>query len=123
MSDAAKILVVDDTPANIKLFADLLTSNGYAVTTAVNGEEALAKLAAEKPDLILLDVMIPKIDGIEVCRLLKKDSGTKNIPIIMLTVMGQVKDLERAFAAGADDYLIKPFQFAQLLAKIDKFTK
>ena len=85
MSAPAKILVVDDTPANVKLLGDLLASKGYQVSTAANGEEALAKVAAEKPDLVLLDVMMPGLSGYDVCRRIRSDPATALLPVVMCT--------------------------------------
>ena len=85
MSRPAKVLVVDDTPHNVKLLADLLGVKGYAVATAVNGEEALAKVASEQPDLVLLDVMMPGLSGYDVCRQLRADPATALLPIVLVT--------------------------------------
>src|SRR5258705_6610114 len=85
MSGSAKVLVVDDTPHNVKLLADLLGAKGYAVATAVNGEEALAKVASEAPDLILLDVMMPGLSGYDVCKRLRQDPLTALLPIVLVT--------------------------------------
>src|SRR5258706_9277801 len=85
MSAQSRILVVDDTPANIKLLGDLLAAKGYAVSTATNGEEGLAKIAAEKPDLVLLDVMMPGISGYDVCRRILADAATSLLPVGMCT--------------------------------------
>jgi CheY-like chemotaxis protein len=120
---AIRVLIVDDEIGIASAVQSRLEIEGHESVIVTDGQAAIEQVREEKPDLILLDVMIPKINGIEVCRALKKDPRTKDIPIIMLTVMNQVKDLEAAFAAGANDYLNKPFQFAQLLAKIDKYTK
>src|SRR4029453_10604860 len=85
MSDIGKVLVVDDTPHNVKLLADLLGAKGYAVATAVNGEEALAKVASDNPDLILLDVMMPGLSGYDVCKRLREDPATALLPIVLVT--------------------------------------
>ncbi|MDQ3581005.1 MAG: response regulator, partial [Pseudomonadota bacterium] len=83
MNARARILVVDDTPANVKLLADLLALQGYAVSTASNGEEALARVAAESPDLVLLDIMMPGISGYEVCRTIRDDPATALLPVVL----------------------------------------
>jgi DNA-binding response OmpR family regulator len=113
-----KILVVDDEPDVASLLSLMLTTQGYAVVTAGDGEEALAKARSEMPDLILLDVMLPKMDGYKVAHMLKSDAKYKQIPIIMLTANVQEKSKESSLAAGADDYAAKPFDAAELLAKI-----
>ena len=112
---AAKVLVVDDTPHNVKLLADLLAVKGYAVMTAVNGEEALAKVAADPPDLVLLDVMMPGLSGYDVCRLLREET---DVPIIMLTARGAESDRVRGLEMGADDYVVKPFSMRELVARV-----
>ena len=84
-SGPAKVLVVDDTPHNVKLLADLLGAKGYAVATATNGEEALAKVAAERPDLVLLDIIMPGLSGYDVCRRLRADADTALLPIVLVT--------------------------------------
>ena len=118
MTVAAKVLVVDDTPHNVKLLADLLTVKGYSVTTAVNGEEALAKVASDFPDLVLLDVMMPRIDGFEVAQRLRKNPQTANTSIIMLTAKALSADKVTGLQSGADDYIIKPFDPIELLARV-----
>ena len=104
-----RILVVDDDKNVVQIIAVNLRYEGLEVIEAYDGEEALAKVAAEKPDLILLDIMMPIIDGIEVCRRLKKNPQTANIPIIMLTAKTTDGDVLAGWEAGADDYLTKPF--------------
>jgi DNA-binding response OmpR family regulator len=113
---AAKILVVDDTPQNVKLLADLLGVKGYRVCTAANGEEALAQVAKEKPDLVLLDVMMPTRSGWDVCRELRRRGV--DVPIIMLTARGEEADRVRGLELGADDYIAKPFALRELLARV-----
>lgn len=120
---ARRILIVDDEIGIATAVQSRLEIDGYASVIVTDGQAAVEQARDERPGLILLDVMIPKIDGLEVCRILKKDPKTRDVPIIMLTVMSQVKDLDQAFAAGADDYLFKPFQFAQLLDKVRKHLK
>jgi adenylate cyclase len=87
----AKILVVDDTPHNVKLLADLLTVKGYAVATAATGEEALAKLADEQPDLVLLDVMMPGLSGYDVCRRIRGDAATALLPVVLVTSLDPIQ--------------------------------
>ena len=123
MSVLAKVLVVDDTPLNVKLLGDLLAVKGYAVATAVNGEDALAKLASEKPDLVLLDIMMPGMDGFETAVRIKQDASIKDVPIIFLTAaVAQPEQAFRGYAAGAVDYLAKPFDPGVLKAKVSVFV-
>jgi class 3 adenylate cyclase len=118
MSGSAKVLVVDDTPHNVKLLADLLGAKGYAVATAVNGEEALAKVASEAPDLILLDVMMPGLSGYDVCRRLREDPLTALLPIVLVTSLDPQGERVKGIDAGADDFLPKPINQAELFARV-----
>ena len=113
-----KVLVVDDEPDVASLLALMLKSQGYNVLTAGDGQEALEKARAEKPDLIVLDVMLPKLDGYKVARMLKFDEKFSHIPIIMLTAKIQEKDRKTGLETGADAYVTKPFDTAQLLEKV-----
>ena len=115
----AKILVVDDTPQNVKLLADLLGVKGYRVCTAANGEEALAQVAKEKPDLVLLDVMMPEVDGFTVCRKIKEDPKMKDLPVIFLTAKGGGEALAEGFESGAIMYINKPFTANKLLTIVN----
>ena len=118
MTDRAKVLVVDDTPHNVKLLADLLGAKGYAVATAVNGEEALAKVASEAPDLILLDVMMPGLSGYDVCKRLREDPVTALLPIVLVTSLDPQGERVKGIEAGADDFLPKPINQAELFARV-----
>jgi len=120
---AARILIVDDELGIASAVQMRLEMEGYQASIVTDGQAAIEQAREDHPSLILLDVMIPKIDGMEVCRVLKTAPKTRDIPIIMLTVMSQVRDLEKAFANGANDYLFKPFQFEQLLLKVRRFVK
>jgi len=113
-----RILVVDDEKDLIKLIDMRLKTAGYEVLTALDGREGLEMARKEKPDLIILDVMLPKLEGNQVCKMLKGDALYKNIPIIILTGRVQKKDEELAIEAGADSFLQKPFESADLLEKI-----
>ena len=115
---SSRILVVDDNLANLRLLADWLASESYAVSTATNGCEALAKIEAEEPDIVLLDVMMPGLDGFETCRRIKADPATVHIPVIMVTALQDVDDLVRGFEAGADDFLTKPVNGLALMARL-----
>jgi class 3 adenylate cyclase len=114
----AKILVVDDTPHNVKLLADLLGVKGYAVATAATGEEALAKLAADKPDLVLLDVMMPGLSGYDVCRRIREDPATALLPVVLVTSLDPVQERVKGIEAGADDFLSKPINQPELFARV-----
>jgi len=116
---AARILVVDDTPANVKLLVDLLSVNGFDVIAAGSGGEGLERAAADSPDLVLLDVMMPDLDGFTVCERLKANEATRDAPVIFLTALYETLDKVRAFAAGGVDYLTKPFEPRELLARVN----
>jgi adenylate cyclase len=112
-----RILVVDDTPHNIKLLEAVLFPRGYQVVPATSGAEALAKVRTERPDLILCDVVMPGMDGYEVCRRLRADADTRLLPVIMITASGEQEKI-KAIDAGADDFVLKPFNQAELLARV-----
>lgn len=116
----AKILVVDDSPTQMKFMVDALAGKGHSIVTAVDGEEALLKAAKERPDLMLLDVILPHKNGFQVCRQLKSDEATKNIKIILVTSKDQKSDRFWGMKQGADDYLTKPFENADLLASVTR---
>jgi class 3 adenylate cyclase len=115
---AARILVVDDVAENREILQMRLESQGYEVATAVDGEDGLAKIASTSPDVILLDVMMPRLDGFEVCRRLRADQAAPFVPIILLTARAETKDLVEGLDAGADDYLFKPVEHATLVARV-----
>ncbi len=115
---SARILVVDDIVANVELLEALLTADGYDILTAFNGEEALQQVAEGDPDLILLDVMMPGMNGFEVCSTIKSDETTQFIPIVLLTALDRMEDKVRGLEAGADDFLTKPFNRIELKARI-----
>ena len=123
MSAPPKILVVDDTPQNIKLLRDLLEVKGYAVATAVNGEEALARVAVEKPDLVLLDVMMPGISGYDVCRKLREDPETALLPVVLCTSLDPQTERVKGIEAGADDFLNKPVNQPELFARVKSLLR
>jgi adenylate cyclase len=114
----ARILIADDTPANVRMLETRLRHEGYDVVVARDGEEALAAARATHPDLILLDIMMPKMDGIEVCRRLKSDPEFPFTPIIMVTALSDTKDIVSGFEAGGDDYLTKPVDHQALSARV-----
>ena len=112
------LLLVDDEPAVVDILQMRLEHHGYIVITAYDGQEALEKARSCRPALILLDIMLPKIDGYKVCKMLKFDELYRHIPIIMQTALSQPEDQRLAYESGADDYLTKPFQTAALLVAI-----
>ncbi len=117
--EKSKVLVVDDNVQNLELLeAYMFELPEVIAITARNGIEALEKVAAEKPDLILLDVMMPRMSGFEVCKLLKADPDTRDIPVIMVTALDELGDVERARECGSDEFLSKPVNRAELTARV-----
>ncbi len=117
---ASTILVVEDSPTEMKLVSKALAGRGYTVITAADGEEAIAKATAERPDLVVLDVVLPKKNGFQVCRALKTAPATQGIKVVMLTSKGQDSDRFWGMKQGADGYMTKPFAEADLLAALGK---
>ncbi|MBL8930535.1 MAG: response regulator [Kineosporiaceae bacterium] len=115
----ASILVVDDDPDICALLEFKLTSGGHAVTVEHDGEAALAALEQQKVDLVLLDWMMPRMGGLEVCLAMRADGRYASIPVLMLTAKAQESDVQRGLAAGADDYILKPFSPREVAARID----
>ena len=115
------ILVVEDQEDNRQIMRDLLTANDYEMTEAENGEEALVAVAKDRPDLILMDIQLPVMDGFEVTRRIKADPSLNSIPVIAVTSYALSGDEEKARAAGCDDFVPKPFSPRQLLAKIRQY--
>jgi len=118
-----KVLIVEDDLSTVELLKVTLELEGYDVAIAYDGIEALRKVEHEKPDLIVLDIMLPGVDGFEVCQLLKHNLKFMNIPIIMVTAKVRKEDRATGFEKGADDYITKPFEPAQLVERIKKFIK
>jgi len=123
MGNRADILVVDDNPANIELLVTLLDDRGYCCRIANNGSRALAAASAVRPDLIMLDIAMPIMDGYEVCRILKADPMTSSVPVIFLSARHDAIDRVQAFAVGAADYVSKPFHLAEVLARVENQVK
>jgi two-component system phosphate regulon response regulator PhoB len=115
---SAKVLVVEDEDALATLLEYNLSKEGYAVRLAPDGEEAMVMVDEEAPDIVILDWMLPKVSGIEVCRRLRAGPKTRNIPIIMLTARGEESDRIRGLDTGADDYVVKPFAMSELTARV-----
>jgi len=113
-----KILMVDDTKTILMLGTMMLQTEGYHMSTACNGREALEVVKKIMPDLIILDVMMPEMDGIETCTRLKADPTTKHIPVMMLTTKGETAMIEKAYAAGCNDFATKPFTKPDIVFKI-----
>jgi len=113
-----KILVADDEPHILRVVKDKLANAGFTVMTATNGEEALEAARREKPALVLLDVMMPKMNGFDVCRALRAEADFKNVPILLLTARGQEVDRQMGLDAGASEYITKPFSPRELLATV-----
>ena len=114
-----RILVVDDEIYIVHILDFSLGMEGYEVLTALDGEQALEKARAEHPDLIVLDIMMPKLDGYETCKMLKADASTKDIPVILLSAKGRNVDQKIGFEVGADDYITKPFSPRKLVERIN----
>ena len=123
MASKKKILVVDDEPNILKLVSFILTSKDYEVIGASSGAECISKAKSEKPDMIVLDVMMPKMDGFETASRLKSDAATRSIPILMLSSKAQFEDKMKGIDSGAMDYITKPFEKDELLQKIKEFLE
>ena len=117
MADS-RILVVDDNPQNLELLAAYLDGVSSNVDTAVDGVDALEKVKAAPPDLILLDIMMPRMSGFEVCRKLKSDPATRDIPVVMVTALNELGDIERGVESGTDDFITKPVNRLELLTRV-----
>ena len=115
---AGDVLIVDDESANLQLLSELLGSEGYQVRPANNPQLALDSAQTQPPKLILLDVRMPEMDGFEVCRLLKQDERTRNIPVLFISALQDVQDRIRGFEAGCVDFISKPFQEEEVLARV-----
>ncbi len=114
-----KILIVDDEPDFVQLLSIRLKSNGYDVISASDGESGLKKAQAEKPDLVILDALMPKINGFELCKRFRENESTKDVPLIMLTALAQERDLSKGIKGGADCFITKPFNAVDLLHEIE----
>ena len=120
--DTATILVVDDAPQNVRLMEAVLTANGYTVVSAASGPEALERVLAAQPDLVLLDIQMPEMDGYEVCRRIRSDSATRFLPVVMIT-SSDAEIRVNAIEAGADDFITKPFNKDELLGRVRSLVR
>ena len=118
-SSKGDVLIVDDTPANLRLLSKMLGENGYHVRPVLDGSLALAAARAEPPDVILLDIRMPGMDGYQVCERLKADARTREIPVIFISALGATQDKVRAFAVGGVDYITKPLQVEEVVARVE----
>ncbi|HBL11048.1 MAG TPA: hypothetical protein DD379_06510, partial [Cyanobacteria bacterium UBA11162] len=118
-STKGNILVVDDTPANLNILTEILSRKGYKVRLAPSGKLALRSIEFAPPDLILLDIMMPEMDGYQVCKILKASEKTKDIPIIFISALYEVLDKMKAFSLGGVDYITKPFEVEEVLVRIE----
>jgi twitching motility two-component system response regulator PilG len=116
-----EILVVEDEESLLKLQSILLISQGYTVNGVANGQDALARIASYKPDLVLLDIMLPGLNGFEICQRIKSNEATRHIPVIMVTAKKSSEDMAKAEQAGADSYITKPFQAAVYMKTVKSF--
>lgn len=123
MNSKKTILIVDDSELNIQVLSDILKEKSYKIALARSGKMALEFVEMKKPDLILLDIMMPEIDGFEVCQQLKANPETKGIPIIFISGLDKIKDIVKGFKAGAVDYIVKPFQKEVVLARVNTHLK
>jgi len=112
------ILIVDDNMENLKVLGGLLNDEGYLIAVSTNGKDALDFTEKSKPDLILLDIMMPGMNGYETCEKLKENAGTKDIPVIFLSALGETDDIVKGFEAGGVDYIMKPYNSRELLARV-----
>ena len=118
MTERSRILIADDNLQNCELLDAYLADEPYEIEMAYDGQETLTKVAKFQPDLILLDIMMPKLSGYEVCKRLRADKATKDIPILMVTALNELGDIERAVQAGADDFLTKPVHRLELTTRV-----
>ena len=117
-SAAPRVLIADDDPKGAELLEAYLSDSGYELATAADGEQTLKQVAAWRPDLILLDVMMPRISGFEVCKRIRANPATHDIAVLMITALDQHSDIERAVEAGTDDFLSKPIAKSELLKRV-----
>ena len=119
LPDQAVIMVVDDNPDSLKLLSDILSEQGFQVRQALNGRLALAAVKQQSPDLFILDIRMPEMDGFELCRQLKNDSATCSVPVIFISGLDDPADKVKAFEMGGQDYITKPFEDTEVLARVE----
>ena len=122
-NNKTKILIVDDEPIIAQMLQDRLEMNEYSVSTACNGKEGLEQAEKEQPDVILLDVIMPIMDGLEMLEALRKKPGCQDVSVIVLSARNQTQDIARANACGVEDYIVKPFELSELLGKIEHIVE
>ncbi|MBV9172554.1 MAG: response regulator, partial [Chloroflexi bacterium] len=122
LSEGARVLAVDDVPANVEVLESMLTPYGYDVTGALSANEALESISARLPDIVLVDVVMPGVDGLELCRTLRADPSTRFLPIILITAGGERQRVQ-GLTAGADDFLVKPIDRGELLARVRSLVR
>ncbi len=120
---ASKILIADDNPTNVELLEAYLSEQPYEIAVATDGRDTLDKVAEFQPDLILLDIMMPKLSGFEVCKTIKDNPATRNTMILMVTALNELGDIERAVSAGCDDFLSKPINKFALLKRVETMLR
>ena len=123
MAENNRILIADDNPANCELLQAYLADVDCEIEMAVDGQDTLDKVASYQPDLILLDVMMPRLNGFEVCKQVKEDPQNRRIMILMVTALNEIGDIERAVAAGTDDFLSKPVNQVELVKRVENMLK
>jgi len=120
---AASVLIVDDHEQNLELLQAYLEELGCSITLARDGMQAIEAVERETPDLVLLDVMMPKLSGFQVCEKIKSDPATRDVPVIMVTALGEISDVERAVDCGADDFLTKPVHQIELITRVKSLLR
>ena len=123
MTQISRVLIADDNLQNCELLDAYLADEPYEIAMAYDGQAALAKVAEFQPDLILLDIMMPKLSGYEVCQQLRKQPATRDIPVLMVTALNEMGDIEKAVQAGADDFLTKPVNRIELLTRVKSLLR
>lgn len=113
-----RLLLVDDNPVNVELLGEILSQNGYSVSSSLNGFEALEMARSSKPDLVILDIAMPAIDGFEVFDIMRSDPATKDIPVVFVTSLNDSVDMVRAMGMGASDYITKPYNVENILERL-----